>query len=135
MESYRMPAGTMMPLWLTALCWTRFGGPAIVEFAFHIFRRRWALLCASEDGCGFVLPEDPLTMLSEHGDDRYGPGGIGDADEVWVPINRHHLLVMHRRSDEVDGICAKASPDFVSAYNRFQVGQPRQTGSSRMRVE
>ena len=102
-------------------------GPAIVEFAFHIFRRRWVLLCASEDGCGFVLPEDPLTMLSEYGDDRYGPGGIGSADEVWVPINRHHLLVLHRRPDEVDGICAKASPDLISAHNRFQIGQPRQT--------
>ena len=66
-------------------------------------------------------------MLSEYGDDRYGPGGIGSADEVWVPINRHHLLVMHRRTDEVDGICAKASPELIPAYNRFQIGQPRQT--------
>ena len=102
-------------------------GPAIWEYAFHIFRRRWVLLCASEDGCGFVLPEDPLTVLSEYGNDRHGPGDIGPADEVWVPINRHRLLVMHRRTDEADGICAKASPDLISAYNRFQVGQPRQT--------
>ena len=65
------------------------------ECAFYLFCRRWSLIGTAEGSCGFVLPERPVVMCSGGTGGLFGPGGVLTAHEVWVPVSRRQLLVMH----------------------------------------
>ncbi|MXW99877.1 MAG: DUF4238 domain-containing protein [Acidimicrobiaceae bacterium] len=95
------------------------------ECAFYFFCRRWSLVEAAEGSCGFVLPERPVVMYSARSAWPYGPGGALNAHEVWVPVSRRQLLVMHW-VDSPGGKREALSDDRVQAINRYleTVGGP-----------
>ncbi len=68
---------------------------ALSECAFYLFCRRWSLVRATDSSCGFVLPERPVVMQSWPRGEPYGTGGVPTAHEVWVPVSRRFLLLMH----------------------------------------
>ena len=76
-----------------------FDAEALSRCAFCLFCRRWSLMRAAEGSCGFVLPERPVVMYSAGRGGFYGPGGVLDAHEVWVPLSRRVLLMMHWMDD------------------------------------
>ena len=78
------------------------GDDALSECAFYLFCRRWSLVRATDSSCGLVLPERPVVMHSGPRGGPYGTGGVLTAHEVWVPVSRRFLLLMHwtqRRDD------------------------------------
>ena len=68
---------------------------ALSECAFYLFCRRWSLVRATDSSWGFVLPERPVVMHSGPRGGPYGTGGALTAHEVWIPVSRRFLLLMH----------------------------------------
>ena len=65
------------------------------ECAFFLFCRRWSLVRATDNSCGFVLPERPVVMHSGFRRMPLGTGGVLTAHEVRVPVSRRVMLLMH----------------------------------------
>lgn len=95
------------------------------ECAFYLFCRRWSLVEAVEGSCGFVLPERPVVPFSWRNGGLFGPGGVLNAHEVWVPVSRRRLLVTHW-VDSPGGQRRALSGDRVQSINRYlaAVGGP-----------
>ena len=72
-----------------------FDEAAFEHLSHFLFCRRWSILRASTDSGGFALPERPVIMRSDTDGGFYGSGGVGNSEQILVPVSRQYLLVMH----------------------------------------
>ena len=72
-----------------------FDETAFEHLSHFLFCRRWSILGASTDSDGFALPESPVIMRSDPDGGFYGSGGVGNSEQILVPVSRQYLLVMH----------------------------------------
>ena len=96
------------------------GDDALSECAFYLFCRRWSLVRATDSSYGFVLPERPVVMHSGPGEGPYGTGGVLTAHEVWVPVSRRFLLLMHW-VERRDGTELELSGERLRDINAYMV--------------
>lgn len=65
-----------------------------------------------------MLPERPVVMCSGRSGWPFGPDGVLTAHEVWVPVSRRQLLVMHWAGSP-GGQREALSGDRVQDINRY----------------
>ena len=96
-----------------------FDGDAIEAVTRILFCRRWSLVEAPTESCGFVLPERPFLMVSAGDRGIYGPGGALHAHQILVPVSRQFLLVMHWEewTDDPSASVYSLSPSDVQRIN------------------
>ncbi|MCY3587035.1 MAG: DUF4238 domain-containing protein [Acidimicrobiaceae bacterium] len=87
-----------------------------------MFLRQWSLLRAAAPAMGFVLPDHPIVTVSANSSGIYGPGGIGSADHLWVPLGPRTMLVM-TRPDLANGAHEEMSAHEIEDINRVLIGR------------
>lgn len=92
------------------------------EMYLHLWRRKYTVLRFAEPG--LVLSDRPLVLYRDP--ERWHPQtgvGVATADELWLPLDRRNVLVLHNRPLFEDGAVVKGlPPEFRHVLNQAVIG-------------
>ncbi|MFN3255403.1 MAG: DUF4238 domain-containing protein [Ilumatobacter sp.] len=88
--------------------------------------RHWAVVKCPANGPGLALSDSPFRLI-EHPENHRPLMGVGlaTADEIWIPLDRHTLLIMHSNPGTGDRVIHLDSDDDISALNQTIVDTAR----------
>lgn len=91
-----------------------------------LLARNWAVVKCPPGGPGLVLSDSPFRLI-EHPENHRPMMGVGlaTADEIWMPLDRHTLLIMHSNPGTSDRVIHLESDDDIASLNQVVVDTAR----------
>lgn len=88
--------------------------------------RNWAIVKCPTDGPGLALSDSPFRLIEHPQNHRPMTGvGLATADEIWLPVDRHTLLIMHSNPGTSDSVIHLDSEDDIASLNQTIVDTAR----------
>ncbi len=84
-----------------------------------LLSRNWAIVKCPTDGPGLALSDSPFRLIEHPQNHRPMTGvGLATADEIWLPLDRHTLLIMRSNPGTADTVI------HLDSERRHRVPQP-----------
>lgn len=91
-----------------------------------LLARNWAVVKCPPDAPGLALSDSPFRLIEYPENHRPMMGvGLATADEIWMPLDRHALLIMHSNVGTSDRVIHLDSDDDIASLNQTIVDTAR----------